>query len=325
MTNLNSFAGFDVSKLFFDVCIVSNGEEQCIRFNYDNKGMAALIRKLPQTTHCVMEATGPYYLKLACCLHEHGFKVSVVNPLVIKRFSQMRLLRAKTDKADAKMIAAYAIAERPLAWQPPARYIVKLRQMEALLHQLEKQRSALLCQSEAFTSSTMLDREVKQLLKSVLTDLQKRIKLIEDRMEASIKECYEHEFTSLLSIPGIGKKTAIVLLVITDCFKKFDNYKQVSAYVGISPRIVESGISVKGKARICKMGMSRIRALLYLCAWSAKRCNKACKELYDRLVAKGKSKKLALIAVANKLIKQAFTIISNNSLYQQDYSKNSCL
>jgi transposase len=65
-----------------------------------------------------MEATGPYYLKLACFLYQQGIEVSVVNPLVIKRFSQMRLLRAKTDKADAKMIAGYAIAEQPSLWRP---------------------------------------------------------------------------------------------------------------------------------------------------------------------------------------------------------------
>jgi transposase len=325
MTKVNSFAGFDVSKQFFDVCIVVNGEERGARFDYDNKGLVSLIKQLPRSAHCVMEATGPYYLKLACCLHEHGFKVSVVNPLVIKRFSQMRLLRAKTDKADARMIAAYATTEQPPKWQPPTRYIVKLRHMEALLHQLEKQRSALLCQDEAFASSGMLDKEVKQLLRSVLTGLGKRIRSIEGRMEVIIKECYQHEFRSLQSIPGIGKKTAIALIVSTDCFKKFDNHKQVSAYMGISPRIVESGTSVRGKARICKMGMGRTRALLYLCAWSAKRCNKTCKELYDRLVAKGKSKRLALIAVANKLIKQAFAILSNGSVYQQDYFKNICL
>lgn len=325
MTKLNSFAGFDVSKQFFDVCITINGEEQSARFTYDNKGLTALVKRLPAAAHCVMEATGPYYLKLACHLHEHGFKVSVVNPLVIKRFSQMRLLRAKTDKADAKLIAAYALTEQPSLWQPPTRYMVKLRKMEALLHQLEKQRSALLCQEEAFTSSSMLDKEVSQLLKSVLTDLQKRINLIEDRMEELVQENYHHEFTNLQSIPGIGRKTAIVLIVMTDCFKKFDSYKQISAYIGISPRIVESGTSVKGKARICKMGTSRIRALLYLCAWSAKRYNKACKELYDRLVAKGKSKRLALIAVANKLVKQAFAITRNNCLFQSDYSKNICL
>lgn len=325
MTNLNSFAGFDVSKLFFDVHVIHEGKEQSCRFSYDDKGLAALVKWLPHTAHCVMEATGPYYLRLACCLYNNSFRVSVVNPLVIKRFSQMRLLRAKTDKADAKMIAAYALTEQPLLWQPPTTYVVKLRQMEALLHRLEKHRSALLCQKEAFTSSNMLDKEVQQMLNKCLSDVKKQIERIEKKMEVAINECYKHEYNNLQSIPGIGKKTAIILIVLTDCFKKFENYKQVSAYIGISPRIFESGTSVRGKTRICKMGMSRLRALLYLCAWSAKRCNKACTNLYERLVAKGKSKRLALIAVANKLIKQAFAIINSNSTYQQDYSKNICL
>ncbi|MDF3078928.1 MAG: hypothetical protein K0S09_2817 [Sphingobacteriaceae bacterium] len=72
------------------------------------------------------------------------------------------------------------------------------------------------------------------------------------------------------------------------------------------------------------MGMSRIRAMLYVCAWSAKRCNKACKELYERLVAKGKAKRQALIAVANKLLKQAFAVASSHSPYQENYIKNTC-
>ncbi len=123
------------------------------------------------------------------------------------------------------------------------------------------------------------------------------------------------------SIPGIGKKKAIVLMVLSDGFTKFSNYKRLSAYVGLSPRIHESGTSVKGKAKICKMGMSRIRDLLYICAWSASQYNKACKDSYKRLIASGKPKKLALIAVSNKLIKQAFAIATSNTIYQEKYSK----
>ena len=70
--------------------------------------------------------------------------------------------------------------------------------------------------------------------------------------------------------------------------------------------------------------MSRTRALLYVCAWSACKCNVSCKELYERLVQKGKPKKLALIAVANKLIKQAFAIATQNVVYDPNYQKNIC-
>ncbi len=72
------------------------------------------------------------------------------------------------------------------------------------------------------------------------------------------------------------------------------------------------------------MGMSRVRAMLYICSWSAKRYNKACRELYDRLIAKGKAKKQALIAVANKLLKQAFAIATQKTKYNENYSNIIC-
>jgi transposase len=325
MANLKTFAGFDVSKNSFDVCILINQKEHSKRFVYDKEGLKNLVNWLPIDSHCVMEATGPYYLKLAYYLHEHGFTVSVVNPLVIRRFCQMRLVRAKTDRADAKMIAAYSVTEQPSAWQPPADYIIKLQQLDAVLQQLQKQRTALLCQTEAFTAGGMMDKEMKQFLQKAIEHLDKQIVHLTERIEVIIEEHHQQMLNNIISIPGIGKKTAIILLVLSDCFKKFNNYKQLSAYIGLSPRIYESGSSVKGKVKICKMGMSRIRALLYVCACSAKRCNKSCKDLYERLLTKGKSKRLALIAVANKLIKQVFAIATNNRTYEASYSKNICL
>lgn len=325
MAKVTTFTGIDISKLSFDVCILTEGDkEKQKQFVYDKEGMEALVQWLPADSHCVMEATGIYHLRLACHLSEKGIAVSVVNPLVIKRFSQMRLTRAKTDRSDARMIAAYGKTEQPALWQPPKAYQVKLQQMDALLQQLQKQHSALLCQREAFTAGGMMDKEVKQILQTSVSHLDKQILRLENNMEVIITEHQGQMADNITTIPGIGKKTAIVLMVLSDCFQKFRNYKQLSAYVGLSPRIYESGTSIKGKAKICRMGMSRIRALLYVCAWSASRYNKACKELYERLTAAGKPKKLALVAVANKLIKQVFAIATGNTQYQENYSKNSC-
>ena len=148
---------------------------------------------------------------------------------------------------------------------------------------------------------------------------------IASRIDLLITKHHAALMQSLTSIPGMGKKTATMLIVVSDGFKKFASAKQLSAYVGLSPRIYQSGSSVKGRARICKMGMSRVRTLLYLCSWSAKRYNNACRELYERLVTKGKSKRLALIAVANKLLKQAFAIATTNTFYNDHYKKNICL
>lgn len=325
MAKVKKVAGIDISKKFFDVCLLTEGKEMVKRFSNDPKGIGLAVRWLSPDVHCVMEVTGVYYLRLAVYLHQNGFSVSVINPLVIKRFCQMRLMRAKTDKADARMIAAYGISEAPALWSPPGSSAVTLQQLDAISEQLQKQHTALSNQLEAFTQSGMMEKSTKQFLTRSVKHIEKQQIQIEKQMQELISKYHFDMMQSLTSIPGLGKKTAAVLIVLSDGFKKFNSYKQLSAYVGLCPRIYESGSSVKGRARICKMGMSRIRALLYLCAWSAKRCNKACKELYDRLIAKGKAKKLALIAVANKLLKQAFSIATLGSKFNPDYQKNICL
>lgn len=317
MTNVNVFSGFDVSKDYFDVFIIDDqGKSSGHRVDYTPKGLKSLAKLVPLQSHCVMEATGPYYLKLATWLYQNGYAVSVVNPLVIRRFSQMRLIRAKTDKADAKMIALYAKTERPALWQPPAPYIAKLQQLEAVTELLTKNRTALINQLHAFEATGMLDAFTRSLLKKSIDETTKKIDKTEEKI-AEIIECQHKEMlNNLTSIPGIGKKSAAALIVASGGFNRFDSYKKFSSYLGICPRIYESGSSVRGRSRICKLGMSRIRAMLYVCAWSAKKTNLACQQLYDRLVEKGKSKKLALIAVVNKLIKQAFAIAKSGQLYQ---------
>ncbi len=100
----------------------------------------------------------------------------------------------------------------------------------------------------------------------------------------------------------MGTKTALFLIVITDEFNKFETASQLCSYVGITPTLRVSGSSVRGKSRISKMGNRKLRNLMFLCAFSACKHNKACRELYERILAKGQSKKVALIAVANKLL-----------------------
>jgi transposase len=324
MAKVKNFAGFDISKKFFDACFSFNEVLSVKRFSNDRQGFKQLAVQLPADTHCVMEASGPYYLQLAFFLHEQGIKVSVVNPLIIRRFSQMRLTRAKTDKADAKIILSYGIKEQPVDWEPPQEYMIQLQQLQALCDQLQKHYRALSNQLEAFSASGLLDKELRKFIENELALAKQQLARLDRQMQQIITTYHGEVMNRLTSIPGVGKKTAMALVVLSGGFKKFSNYKQLSAYVGLSPRIYESGTSVKGRPRICKMGMSRIRALLYLCSWSAKRCNRACKELYDRLVAKGKNKRLALIAVANKLIKQAFAIATSNIAYDTNYQKNSC-
>lgn len=315
-----NYIGTDISKKTFDVAIAEATGYKHYKISNDEAGFKTFLKLLNKDNDCcVMEASGPYYQQLAVFLQTNNIAVSVVNPLIIRRFCQMRLTRAKTDKKDAVMIAEYGKTEKPELWQVEEAYLLELRQMQTYLHQLNKNRTGLLRQMEAFSQSIVMSKEVKKSLSKMIKSIEEQMADLEKKMEEIINKHHGQMYKQIQSIPGIGKKTGMQLIVTGKAFTKFKNAKQLSSYIGLSPRIYESGTSVKGKVRMCKMGMSRMRAMLYVCTWSAIKCNKACKDLYERLTAKGKAKQVALIAVANKLLKQAFAIVTKNQFYKADF------
>lgn len=311
--------GIDISKNTFDIAIPAIKKEgyQHLKFKNDVEGFKKFSGQLEPGTHCVMEASGVYYLQLAIHLHEQGMIVSVVNPLTIKRFSQMRLMRAKTDKKDAAIIAEYGRVENPVQWKPRSEHMLQMQQLQALQDNFTNDLVRFKNQQEAFKESGIKNKVGEQLLKKEIAHIVKQIELLDKELSKITLEFHQDLFKRLQTIKGIGSRTAMTLILITDGFTRFENSKQLCAYIGLSPRIFESGTSVKGKARICKMGMARMRKLLYVCAMSAIGCNKACKEMYLRLTEKGKNGKLALIAVANKLVRQAFVIGTGQIQYKE--------
>jgi len=315
MQTQKDYVGVDISKEYFDVALPAENTYRHFKFTNNLKGFKELFKKLSTDHWVVMEASGPYYLKLACWLHENGIGVSVVNPLVIKRFCQMRLVRAKTDKKDAHMIAEYGKAEQPAAWEPDQPFMMELKQMAAVLAQLTKTRTAFERQLEAFNENPAVSVICTESINKILEEVTKQEAAIEKQMQAVIKRQYGEIQKLLLSIPGIGPKTSALLIIASDGFTKFATAKQLISYLGLCPRIYSSGKSVRGKSKITKMGVPRVRASLYMCTRSAKSCNKACKELYDRLIKKGKRKKVANVAVANKLAKQAFAVATKKQFY----------
>lgn len=319
-----NYIGIDISKLTLDVSIGRQGLYSHHKVSNNQSGFNMLKALLSPSDIVVMEASGPYYMQVACFLFEHGFGVCVVNPLVIRRFCQMRLSRTKTDKKDATMIAEYGKAEHPVLWAPEPDYIMELRQLRAASDLPDKSRTSLLRQQEAFNQLPVCCKEAKLALRKSIESLEKQMAAIELKMQQLTTQYHGTMYEQLQTIPGLGKKTAMLLIVITGGFTKFSNARQLSSYIGTCPRIFESGTSVKGRAKITKMGLSRIRAMLYVCSWSAKKYNVGCRQLYDRLVGQGKAKRLALIAVINKLLKQAFAIAIARTNYNEDYLKNTC-
>ena len=318
MNEVTNFFGIDVSMETFDVSTPHQGH---IQFSNDVEGYRKLFRLLDDQSHCVMEATGAYHQKLATWLCLQGSKVSVVNPIVIKRFAQMRLRLAKTDKADANMIRLYAETEHPEIWIPPQEYVTQASEINGLITLLIRQRTALKNKLHSVKHKEGRFSMILKALKKQINNLDQEINQLETSMEDLITEHQETMLNSLCSIPGIGKKTAMFLIVLTDAFQSFDNSKQLCAYMGLAPTIKVSGKSVRGQSRISKTGNSMIRNLLFMCSFTACERNKACRELYMRMVNKGKSKKVALIAVANKLLKQSLAIAKSGTMYNEEYQR----
>ena len=308
--------GVDISKDVFDVHGSNKGHDQ---YKNDEIGFKKFLKELPKSSLVVMEATGYYHYRLAQFLYKNRVVVSVVNPLSVKRFIQMKLAKVKTDKSDAKAICEYALVNEVPIYNALTDIQSECLQLFRLLDIYLKQRTAT---KNKIHGEAVLGIPSKFVYRSLIRNkklLNKEVAAIESKILSLVKEDQQEQLTLLTSIPGIGQKTALFLIVVTDGFNKFETASQLCSYVGITPTIRESGSSVRGRARISKVGNRKLRNLLFLCSFNACKHNKACKEVYERIVNKGKSKKLALIAVANKLLKQSFAIAKSGRPYDETY------
>ena len=310
------YFGIDISHLVFDV---TDSDGNYYQFKNSLIGFKKFIKLLDFNSHCVMEATGYYHYQLAYYLQENSIVLSVENPLSVKRFIQMKLSKVKTDKSDSKLICEYAKQVDLKLWQGNSKHQLECLQMTRLLSVYTKQSTMLKNKIHGETVLGQPSKLVVTSLKRSLRQLKKEIDTIEEKLLLLVKQVHQDVLTRLKSIPGIGNKTAVMLVVLTDGFDRFKSGSELCSYAGLTPVIRQSGSSVKGRPRISKIGNQKLRNLLFMCSFNACKYNKACKAIYDRIVAKGKSKKLALIAVCNKLLKQAFAIAKSGLTYDNNY------
>ena len=231
----------------------------------------------------------------------------------------MKPAKEKTDKSDPKAICEYPKVNEVPIYNALTDVQAECLQLFRLLDNYLKKRTATKNKLHGEETLGIPSRFVYQSLKRNLKHLDKEIDALEQRLLSLVKQEQQQQLTHLKGIPGLGTKTALFLIVITDGFNKFETSGQLCSFVGITPTIRQSGSSVRGKSRISKVGNQKLRNLLFLCAFSACKHNKACREIYERIVNKGKSKKLALIAVANKLLKQAFAIAKSGLPYDEKF------
>ena len=310
------YFGIDISHLVFDV---TDSDGNYYQFKNSLIGFKKLMKLLDFNSHCVMEATGYYHYQLAYYLQENSVLLSVENPLLVKRFIQMKLSKIKTDKSDSKLICEYAKQVDLKLWQGNSKHQLECLQMTRLLSVYTKQSTMLKNKLHGEAVLGQPSKLVVTSLKRSLRQLKKEIDTIEEKLLLLVNEVHKDVLTRLKSIPGIGKKTSLMLVVLTDGFDRFKSGSELCSYAGLTPIIRQSGSSVNGRARISKIGNQKLRNLLFMCSFNACKYNKACKAIYDRIVAKGKRKKLALIAVCNKLLKQAFAIAKSGLIYDDTY------
>ena len=308
--------GVEISQDVFDVVDHQGSHRQ-----YPNTlmGFKGYLKELTKNTLVVMEATGYYHYLLAQFLYKKGIKVSVVNPLSVKRFVQMKLAKVKTDRSDARAIRDYGQVNDVPLYDGKGALQAESLQLLALMDIYLKQRTQIKNKLHGEKVLGVPSNAVHRSLQRTLRDLDRELGSLNQRLLSLVKEAQQEQLTNLKSIPGLGDRTVALLIVLTEGFTKFENAGQLCNYAGITPTIRRSGSSVRGKSRISKVGNRKLRNLLFLCAFSACKHNKGCREIYERITAKGKSKKLALIAVSNKLLRQAFAIAKSGLPYDENY------
>ncbi len=314
------YVGIDISKSTFTVAFPQQNGFRILNFENNVKGIRTFIKHLDQDNdQCVMEATGNYCMLLLYMLNEQSYRVSLINARQIKNFARMLMTTTKTDKEDAKIISMYGSRMTPEVYKMPSDTIFLLKQKRVVIRQLKKQLSALSNIKESFSVLPLHDKASQKALEKSIAFLKHQIDEIQADMVKLTRKEYESMLKRLTSIKGIGLTLATALIVATGGFAHFENAKQLSRYIGICPTLKQSGSSINIRGEINRNGDSNLRGLLYVATWSAIIHNKQCKDLYTNLRERGKPGKVALIAVSNKLVRQAFAVCKSDRDYDPNY------
>ena len=304
------FIGIDVAKDRLDVHVLPSGEAFAVA--RDSEGVATLADRLGSLnpTLIVLEATGGFETLVAGALAAAQLPLAVVNPRQIRDFARAVGQLAKTDALDAKIIALFAERVHPEPRPLPDDQTRALAELVARRRQIVEMMTAERNRRRMLTS--------RRLLKSVdrlLAALQKELSELEADLDDIIRgtPAWRDAEDLLTSVPGVGDKLARTLIADLPELGRL-NRKQIAALVGVAPINRDSG-TMRGK-RTTWAGRAKVRAVLYMGALVASRHNATLKSFYQRLLAAGKPKKLALTAVMRKLLTILNAILRDRAPWQ---------
>jgi len=311
--------GVDISKNTFDVALLREGKFKHKKFRNTASGFKELstwLDRLKATSlHVCMEATGTYGEALAQYLFDAKHQVSVVNPARIKGFAQGELMRTKTDKSDASLIARFCLMMAPSLWAPEPYEIRLLRDLSRRYESLLEMRQQEVNRLKVTGDELQIDIEKHIAYLDVsIAETKKRIRdHIDDHPDM------KRQKKLLESIPGIGEVTINVVLSEFADISRFDSAKQLASFIGLAPRHRLSGTSVRGRASMSKIGNAKVRKSFFMPALVGMKYNPVLIEMRKRLLKAGKPKMLIVGAVMRKLIHIIYGVLKNNQPFNPDF------
>jgi transposase len=311
MTQIDFVLGIDVGKSTLDAELLGLSTPRRAQFANSAKGFEKLEKWLArwkaERVHACMEATGSYGEALAVWLVEHGHVVSIVNPLRVKAYGQSELVRTKTDRVDAGVIARFCRAQRPEAWRPPSREQRELRALVRRLESLEEMRRAEVNRLDG------ADAVVRESIEEHVAYLDKQIEQSERAIDEHVSGSGEmkQQCELLESIPGVGRRTAARLLAEMEKILEYKSSREAAAAAGLVPRERQSGTSIRGRARMSKVGSRRVREMLYFPAIVAMTHNPVIRAMRERLAARGKTAMVIVGAAMRKLLVLCYGVLKS--------------
>jgi transposase len=307
--------GTDIGKDEFEVCWL-DAQRQAHHHTFPNSksGIKQLQTWLkqqgvtPQQAHIALEATGIYGDLLVETLYQRGYRVSVINPARIKAYAQSRMQRNKTDKLDAALIADYCRTQEPALWSPPP---PEVKEKQRVKNRLEAQRISQAIVRQLQAHIRFLDKQI--------SDTQQ---LIRDHVDQHPD--LKQQSDLLDSIPGIGFITAALLVAELGDITRFEDVREVVAFVGLNPQQHQSG-KRQSTHGISRMGRASLRAALFMPALVAKRVNPNLKAWAEQLSQRGLTGLQVAVAVMRKLVHLAFGILKSGQPFDPNYERSKAL
>ncbi|WP_288944065.1 IS110 family transposase [uncultured Marinobacter sp.] len=303
--------GIDTGQTYLDVYIRPSGEFETFQNNPD--GIRKAIRFIRQfkPARILIESTGRLEMAFFCAAHKAGLPVCICDPVRVRKFAQSIGRLAKTDKLDAQDIAYYGEMSKPETTELKPE---KLRLLSDLLT----------VRSQCLDMSTMqknrlqrMPKTVHKSIRNVLNTITREIASIDQQLDKLVAEIphYQARVDQLTSAKAVGKVLAYTLLSDLPELGKL-NRKEIAALVGVAPFNKDSG-KHKGKRKI-RGGRHKVRTVLFVSMMSAIQCHPTIKPMYQRLVAAGKPKKVAIVACMRKQLTILNTMVKNGTYWDEN-------